>query len=178
MVAAVSIVRDITAEHQAQRVLRNRDAEQRAILNTISDAVLTVEETGKILSFNSAAEKLFGYTTSEIIGQPCWQLLPEQYIKGYSGYIQRYLETNNPKHLRISNKIKGLRKDGSTFPSRTAIAPLGVKNESQQHFIISMQDLSLATEKLLGFSRQKTAVAEQLSINTLLQTQQHMLEKP
>ncbi|OUS02805.1 hypothetical protein A9Q90_08945 [Gammaproteobacteria bacterium 54_18_T64] len=247
LIAVVSIVRDITLEHQAQRILRNRDAEQRDILNTIIDAVFTLNENGKLLSFNHAAEKLFGHTAADIIGQTVWQLLPAKYIGKYQFYLQRFVETTDSRYLGLSEVIAGQRKDGSTFPSRMAIAALGTKRQGLQQFIVSLQDLSQAkqqeeqlrrsqkmdalgkltggiahdfnnmlgiimgyadllstsienqpkpkleqyaeeiyragqrgaqlTEKLLGFTRQKIACAEQLSLNTLLQSQRHMLAK-
>ena len=245
MIAAMSIVRDITAEHEAQQILLHRDAKQREILDTMLDAVFTLDEDSKVLSFNNAAEQLFGYTASEIIGRPCWIVLPEQHLQQYRHFLNRYLETQDLKWLGVSGDIEGLRKDGSTFPMRMAIAPLGEKEGDKQHFIASLQDLSRLkqqeeqlrrsqkmdalgkltggiahdfnnmlgvimgyadllqtsikdqpkleqyadeifragqrgaqlTEKLLGFSRQKIASAEQLSINLLLQNQQHMLAK-
>jgi len=245
VIAVVSIVRDITAEHQAQQMLLDREAEQREILNTMLDAVFTLDQTGTVLSFNSAAEKLWGYQSSEIIGQACWSLIADPYVKQHHYYMQRYIETLNPKFLGVSKDIKGKCKDGSTFPSRMSIAALGNKVEERQHFIVSMQDLSHTkqqeeklrrslkmdalgkltggiahdfnnmlgiiigytdllqaavkdqpkieqyaeeifrasqrgaqlTEKLLGFSRQKLAVAQQLFINTALQDQRHMLTK-
>lgn len=142
LIAVVSIVRDITLEHQAQQILLNRDAKQQEILNTMLDAVLTLDGTGKILSFNSAAEKLFGYPPRDIIGKSCWQLLPEQYIKPHRHYMQRYVETEDPKYLGVSDGIEGLRKDGSTFPSRLAVAALSKDNREQQQFIITMRDLT------------------------------------
>jgi len=245
IIAVVSIIRDFTAEHQAQQMLRNRDAEQREILNSMLDAVFTMDEAGKILTFNSAAEKLWGYPSNEIIGQACWPLITEPFVKQHRYYLQRYVETQRPEYLGISKDIEGKRKDGSTFPSRMAIAALGNQVDGGQHFIVSMQDLSHVkqqeeklrrsqkmdalgkltggiahdfnnmlgiiigyadllqasvknqpkiekyaeeifrasqraaelTEKLLGFSRHKVAVAEQLSINTSLQEQKHMLAK-
>ncbi|MBV1927899.1 MAG: PAS domain S-box protein, partial [Gammaproteobacteria bacterium] len=245
LIAVISIVRDITLEHQAQQILLNRDTEHQEILNTILDAVFTLDEAGEILSFNHAAEKLFGYTPCDIIGESCWQLIPQQYQKRHSYYMQRFLETGDQQYLGVSDGIEGLRKDGSTFPSRMAIAALSKDNRKQQQFIVSMQDLShiqqqeeqlrrsqkmdalgkltggiahdfnnmlgvimgyadllqaatqdqpklekyaheifragergaQLTEKLLGFSRQKIAAAEQLSINATLQNQKHMLAK-
>lgn len=245
MFAATSIIRDITAEHQAQQALLLRDAEQREILDTMLDAVFTLDDNDKILTFNKAAENLLGYQADEIIGQPCWIILPEHYIEKHRHYMSSYKATKNLKFLGVSADIEGLRKDGSTFPMRMAIAPLGAMEGTKQHFIASIHDLSRfkqqeeqlrrsqkmealgkltggiahdfnnmlgvimgyadllqvaikdqpkleqyaeeisragqrgaqLTEKLLGFSRQKVAAAQVLTINTLLQTQQHMLAK-
>lgn len=245
MIAATSIVRDITAEHQAQQALLLRDAEQREILDTMLDAVFTLDDNDKILTFNKAAENLLGYHADEIIGQPCWIILPEHHIEKHRHYMSSFKATKNLKFLGVSADIEGLRKDGSTFPMRMAIAPLGAMEGTKQHFIVSLHDLSRfkqqeeqlrrsqkmealgkltggiahdfnnmlgvimgyadllqvaikdqpkleqyaeeisragqrgaqLTEKLLGFSRQKVAAAQVLTINTLLQTQQHMLAK-
>ncbi|RLA41187.1 MAG: hypothetical protein DRQ64_02905 [Gammaproteobacteria bacterium] len=245
LIAAMSIVRDITAEHSAQQMLLIRDAEQREILDTMLDAVFTLDENANIQTFNKAAENLLGYQADDIIGQSCWILLPEQHIEKHRHYMNKYLATGEMKYMGVSADIGGLRSDGSAFPMRMAIAPLGEKNADKQRFIASIQDLTRfkqqeeqlrrsqkmdalgkltggiahdfnnmlgvimgyadllqvaikdqpkleryadeiyragqrgaqLTEKLLGFSRQKTAVAEVLSINTLLQTQQHMLAK-
>ncbi|MBQ0720928.1 MAG: PAS domain S-box protein [Gammaproteobacteria bacterium] len=142
VIAVVSIVRDITAEHQAQQIVKGRESQQRAMLNAMLDAVFTVDETGVLLSFNHAAEQLFGHTAEAIIGQPCWQLIPEQYVASHRHYMQRYIETRDDKFLGVSAEIEGLRNDGSTFPSRMAIAPLQSTNQGQQQFIVSMYDLS------------------------------------
>ena len=245
MIAAMSIVRDITAEHRAQQALRHRDAEQREILDTMLDAVFTLDENGNIQTFNKAAENLLGYRADEIIGQSCWIILPEQHIEKHRYYMNSFIETRDIKFLGVSADIEGLHKDGTAFPMRMAIAPLGAMGGTKQRFIASLHDLTRfkqqeeqlrrsqkmealgkltggiahdfnnmlgvimgyadllqtsikdqpkleqyadeiftagqrgaqLTEKLLGFSRHKIAAAEQLSINTLLQSQQHMLAK-
>ncbi|OUS10858.1 hypothetical protein A9Q89_10305 [Gammaproteobacteria bacterium 53_120_T64] len=245
VIAVVSIVRNITAEHQAQRILRHRDAEQREILNTMVDAVFTIDENAKLLSFNHAAEQLFGHDAADIIGQLGWQLLPAQYVTKCQHHLRRFAATAEPKHIGLSDVIAGQRKDGSTFPSRMSIAALRTKTRGRQQFIVSLHDLTQEkqqeeqlrrsqkmdalgkltggiahdfnnmlgiimgysdlltatikdqpkltkyadeiyragargaqlTEKLLGFTRQKNASAEQLSVNTLLQHQRYMLAK-
>ncbi len=142
IIGAMSIVRDITTERRNQQLLLNREAEQREILDSIFDAVFTIDETGKIATFNKAAEDLFGYCAEEIIGQSCLQLIPENHFSQLRHFLQRYLETFDPKYLGVSNEIEGLRKDKSTFPSRIASAALSDNRERKHRFIVSMQDIT------------------------------------
>lgn len=142
LIAAMSIVRDITAEKRAQHVLLNREAEQREILNSILDAVFTLDETTKTLSFNQAAENLFGYPAQEVIGQSCLKILPDHHREQLQYFLQRYIESGDQKYLGVSGDIEGLRKDGTIFPSRISIATLKEKRPGKHRFIVSMQDLS------------------------------------
>ena len=142
VIGAMSVVRDITAERRAQQLLLNREAEQREILDSILDAVLTIDETGEVTTFNKAAEDLFGYCAEEMIGQSCLQLFPENYLAQLRHFLRRYLETFDPKYLGVSNEIEGLRKDTSTFPSRMAAAALSESREGKHRFIVSIQDIT------------------------------------
>lgn len=142
LIGAMSIVRDITAEQRAQLLLLNREAEQREILDSIFDAVFTMDETGKVATFNKAAEDLFGYSSTEMIGQSCLQLVPENHLSQLRYFLRRYIETLDPKYLGISNEMEGLRKDTTTFPSRIAAAALSESREGKHRFIVSMQDIT------------------------------------
>ena len=68
LIGCDSILRDITTEREAQRALLRNEAEQRDILSSMREAVITLDETSQILTFNKAAETLFGYSAGEIIG--------------------------------------------------------------------------------------------------------------
>ncbi len=146
IIGAMSIVRDITAERTAQQLLLNREAEQREILDSIFDAVLTIDETGKVTTFNKAAEDLFGYCAEEIIGHSSLRLVPQSYLAQLQQFLQRYLETYDPKYLGVSNEMEGLRKDSTTFPSRIAAAALSESREGKHRFIVSVQDITRIKE--------------------------------
>lgn len=142
VIGAMSIVRDITAERRNQQLLLNREAEQREILDSIFDAVLTIDETGKVTTFNKAAEELFGYYAEEIISHSSLRLVPENHLTELRQFLKRYLETNDPKYLGVSNEVEGLRKDKTTFPARIAAAALSESREGKHRFIVSVQDIT------------------------------------
>ena len=64
------------------KALRESEGRYRVVAETASDAIMTIDESAKILFANPAAEKIFGYPVSELVGSSLTRLVPE-----YSGYI-------------------------------------------------------------------------------------------
>jgi diguanylate cyclase (GGDEF)-like protein/PAS domain S-box-containing protein len=84
-----------------------------AILEGLPDAVVASATDGRILFVNAFAEKLFGYSREELIGQPVQILWPERLRERYTRNVQRYFATEHP--LRFTSEAWGLRRDGSEF---------------------------------------------------------------
>ena len=138
-----ALVVDITNEREMLSALQLKNQEQSEILNSMVDAVITIEETGQILSFNTAAEKLFSYTSKEIIGQNIKRLMPESIAEKHDSYLKRYLDTGHTKILGLTREIEGKRKSGETFPIRISIAKLPDNNSGKRRFIGACHDLTL-----------------------------------
>jgi len=111
------IVRNITERKKAEQALRESEIRANAVLNNAIDGIITIDEQGTIKSFNSAAEKLFGYQTSERLGTNIKFLMPEPFQTEHDLYLQNYLETGISKIIGIGREVIGLRKNGSTFPA-------------------------------------------------------------
>ena len=141
LIGCDSILRDITAERKAQRALAVSEAEQRDILSSMREALITVDETGAVLSFNKAAEKLFGYSADEIVGHSVIQLIPEPHSSDFTQYMVEYLETGNPSKLGAGGEVQARRRNGELFPTRLSVAEFSTTKDGKRRFIASCQDL-------------------------------------
>ncbi len=113
---------------ETTRILNEREAHLRSILDTVLDATVVIEKDGTIVSFNSAAVRQFGYQEKEVIGQNVRILMPEPYRAGHDGYIHRYIETGEKRIIGVDRVVVGRRKDGSTFPMKLAVGEMGTRS--------------------------------------------------
>jgi two-component system sensor kinase FixL len=90
-----------------------------ALINTTQDAVITIDRQGRIAIFNSAAERIFGYTRAEIVGREVEILMPELYAKEHQDYITRYEQTGERRAIGRIRTVAAQRKNGQVFPSNS-----------------------------------------------------------
>ena len=105
----------------AEARAKDREARLRSILETVPDAVITIDERGVIESFSPAAERLFGFSAGEVVGRNVNILMPSPYQERHDGYIARYLATGERRIIGIGRVVLGKRKDESTFPMELAV---------------------------------------------------------
>jgi PAS domain S-box-containing protein len=106
----------------AEEDVRASEARYRSLFEVAVYGVLTIDERGIIESANPAAERLFGYSSSEMIGRNVSTLMPEPYKGEHDSYLQNYLRTGVRKIIGIGREVVGRRKDGSTFPMDLAVS--------------------------------------------------------
>ncbi|MEX2463761.1 MAG: PAS domain S-box protein [Balneolaceae bacterium] len=123
-----------------EQKLRDSEARARTILRTTVDAIITIDEQGHIRSFNSAAERLFQYDTSEVIGKNVNILMPQPYKREHDSYISNYHKTGSRKIIGIGREVTGQRKDGSTFPMYLAVSE--VKTNDEKLFTGIVRDIT------------------------------------
>ena len=93
-----------------------------AILDSAVDAIITIEDSGKILSANPATEKLFQYPADALIGENVSRLMPSPYQEEHDEYLARYLRTGEARIIGLGREVTGRRRDGSVFPIHLAIS--------------------------------------------------------
>ena len=106
-------------------------ARWRAIVESAVDAIVVIDRRGRIESFNPAAERMFGYTASEVLGQNVSILMPSPHAAQHDGYIDRYMATGIARIIGIGRDIDGRRKDGSIFPAHLSVGELAIEGEAK-----------------------------------------------
>jgi two-component system, LuxR family, sensor kinase FixL len=118
------IVINIDDQKQVEEALRTREGHLRSILETIPDAMIVIDGRGIMQFFSSAAERQFGYSEQEAIGQNVRILMPNPDRTRHDGYLARYLSTGQRHIIGIGRIVTGQRKDGTTFPMHLSIGEM------------------------------------------------------
>lgn len=126
----LAVARNITETRAAQRQLAQAEALKRIIVDTISDAVITVNRKGKILFVNDIAEKVFGYAKEELVGQPIDLIIPTYYRHVHEMAFQRYVKTGEKRlHSWIGLELPGLHKNQTEVPIEVSFGETRVDGE-------------------------------------------------
>ena len=144
-------------------------------LKAISDAVITVNASGTVKSFNPAAEKLFGYTADQVVNQDIRMLMPQAYRPALDSYLERYPHTGQAYLTGLELEVKALRSNGETVPMDLRISEFYL--EGRRQFIGSMRDISerkLARDEIMNLNasleeRVERRTAELLTANQELE---------
>lgn len=117
-----------TERQRDQAALRESTARLRAILDTAVEGIVTIDEHGIIESCNSAAQKIFGYAASEIVGRNVSVLMPMPYRREHDVYLADYMRTGHARIIGIGREVLGQRKDGSVFPMDLSVSEVRLEN--------------------------------------------------
>jgi PAS domain S-box-containing protein len=119
------------ALEQANAQLATSEARFRAITETAHDAIISLDEAGNIIAFNSAAERIFGYTRQEVLASPAGVLMPERYRARHIAGMARYLGTGKTRIIGDTVELYGLTKDGREIPIELSVSTylLGTAHE-------------------------------------------------
>ncbi|MFC1758126.1 PAS domain S-box protein [Planctomycetota bacterium] len=112
-----------------------------AVINTAVDAIITISDLGLIKSFNPAAERIFGYSESEVLEKNVTLLMPPRYRDEHDSYLARFRTKAGNKSLGIGREVVGQRKDGSIVPLHLS-ASQTVLNDKDALFTGIIRDLT------------------------------------
>ncbi len=142
VVGMASLVLDISAEHQAKLALIKKEQEQREILATLAEGIITIDEEGKVLTINPAAEKIFGYTYEDICNKDLCDIMPNFNIERIEQYLRHQVKAGEAPILDGLRETIGRRKDRSSFPLQITAAELPPAADGRRRFIGSLNDLT------------------------------------
>jgi PAS domain S-box-containing protein len=117
------LVDRLDAERRSREAdLRVSEERFRAVAQTASDAIITADQLGNIGLWNKAAETIFGFAPSEILGRPVATLMPERFQAAHKMGMEQAVSAGESKLAGHAVELTGLRKDGSEFPLELSLA--------------------------------------------------------
>lgn len=180
LLAAAETLRQRKEEVEFARIRASEQtARIKAILDSATDAIITISSTGIIESFNGAAKTIFGYSDEEVLGKPLMMLMPERYRDPHSKGLEHYTQTGEARVIGQTVELEGLRKDGSTFPMDLAISEVCLEDRCLFTGIIrDITERKQAEQHQLKLSQEIKMKAQQIEIaNTNLQRSNEELKQ-
>ncbi|MDP5281225.1 PAS domain S-box protein [Sphingomonas sp. DG1-23] len=178
LLRTVGVILDVTEREEREAALRRREAQLRSVLETVPDAMVVIDQNSTILQFSSAAEALWGYRATDVLGRPATMLVPAERRAIHMATLNRFLETG---HGIIGEVLSGTAEaaDGRKFPIeiRTGVA----QSDGQTLLTCFVRNLSeqLATEERLSeLSAEIAHVSRQSAMSELAADLAHELNQP
>jgi PAS domain S-box-containing protein len=114
--------RTIVERERAQDALRESEERLRSVVESAADAIVLADHRGRIISWNGAARRLFGYSVEEVEGKPLTLLMPARYREAHQQGIEWLRSTGRSRLMGKTIELYGLKKDGSEFPLELSLA--------------------------------------------------------
>lgn len=168
--------KDVTA-FKVARDARQVEQRYRDLLESVPDAIIIVNQGGRIVLFNGQAERIFGWSRAEMVGASMEMLLPPRYRSAHFGHRMRFHRSPQVRSMGAGLELYGLRRDGHEFPVEISLSPL--TSEDDDLVMSAIRDITerKQTETALQKMNAELRVANQAK-DRFLATMSHELRTP
>ncbi|MHB1141072.1 MAG: PAS domain S-box protein [Sulfuricaulis sp.] len=124
-----SIIRDITERRQMEQERHASETQFRAVADTANDAIISADSLGRVIYFNKAAERIFGYGAAEMLQQPLTCIMPSRFHAEHQQGLERFLAGGERRVVGKTVELAGKSKDGGEFPLELSLSTWKVGEE-------------------------------------------------
>ncbi|MFH1596781.1 MAG: ATP-binding protein [Pseudomonadota bacterium] len=154
--------------------LRQKQEINVGIINSATDAIVTINEDHVIIGYNQGAENIFGYSRAEALGQDLQIIIPPPYKAAHRDYVRRYVATREARLIGKHVRLSAQRRDGSEFPMSISFSVAEIRGNLYFTGVIrditeyqEMADRVLQSERLAAVGNTVTHIAHEIK-NPLL----------
>jgi two-component system, LuxR family, sensor kinase FixL len=158
-----AFIRDISEVRRGQAWLQS-------LIETTQDAVLSIDRQGRVVLFNPAAERIFGYARNEIVGQKVNLLMAEPYATEHDGYIEHYERTGEARAIGRIRTVTAKRKNGELFPIELSVTKIAEDQDVQYAAFIRdisekarLQAQAVENERLVAIGTTAAKIGHELA---------------
>jgi PAS domain S-box-containing protein len=157
------ILRDVTQRVQAEHEQSRLAARLAGLLDSAMDGIITMDEGQRIVLYNRAAAKIFGWTSAEVMGEPLAKLIPQRFSGSHHEHVRQFGATGvTSRRMGDGTVIHGRRKNGEEFPLDASISQLDTAEGKL--FSVILRDVTervRAQEELAAFAAEASNIREQ-----------------
>jgi two-component system, LuxR family, sensor kinase FixL len=150
--------------------VRRREAWLQRLIETTQDALLSIDRQGRVVIFNPAAERIFGYTRNDIVGQKVNLLMAEPYATEHDGYIEHYERTGEARAIGRIRTVTAKRKNGELFPIELSVTKIAEDQNVQYAAFIRdisekarLQAQAMENERLVAIGATAAKIGHELA---------------
>ncbi len=169
VIGAVLVFRDVTGEYAAEQALRDSNELIQTVLNTVGDGIVTMLASGGVIAtVNPAAERMFGYSASELMGKNFSMLIPELDQNQDNDSLAYYSASDEERAAGLGREVMGRCKDGSLFPMEMAVSEMWLGG--QRYFTGILRDMTArkhAEEELIKAGALQNAIFNSANFSSI-----------
>ena len=150
-----------------------------SILSTVPDALIVIDKLGHIVSFSAAAQAMFQYAESDVLGENIAMLMPSPDRERHDGYIDHYMRTGEKRIIGIGRLTSARRRDGSVFPIELSVGE--VQDRGRRLFTGFIRDLTerqQAERRVADLQAELAHAGRVTAMGTLASALAHELNQP
>jgi len=173
------LITDIEDRKRAEDELKRSEARHRVVVETASDAVVSIDETGVIILANPATRRIFGYNPEELIGKPLTVLMPGAMRRLHEKGLKRYLETGEKRLNWQGAEVTARRANGEEFPAEVSFGEM-IADERKVFtgFIRDISEKKRAEEELHNTQAELARMMRVMTIGQLTASIAHEVNQP